>query len=124
MKNRVPDPHFARQLDLCPLCQIRKAFVLKVENMNEEIEAILNDEVGLNETFACVGAAPEGTLKVFVLFLFNVIIFKGSNSATEIVEDAFEVVPVWQREKIAEFYAKDLKLYDYKWSPRENKVEL
>ena len=66
MKNRVPDPHFARQLDLCPFCQIRKAFVLKVENMNEEIEAILNDEVGLNETFACVGAAPKGTLKVFV----------------------------------------------------------
>jgi len=59
-----------------------------------------------------------------VLFLFNVIIFKGSNSATEIVEDAFEVVPVWQREKIAEFYAKDLKLYDFKWSPRENKIEL
>jgi len=40
------------------------------------------------------------------------------------VEDAFEVVPVWQREQIAEFYAKDLKLYDYKWSPRENKIEL
>jgi len=44
MKNRVPDPHFARQLDLCPLCQLRQAFVLKVEDMNEEIEAILNDQ--------------------------------------------------------------------------------
>ena len=75
MKNKVPDPHFARQLDLCPFCQIRQAFVLKVENMNEEIEAILNDEVGLNETFDCVGAAPEGTLKVFVQFLFVAIFF-------------------------------------------------
>jgi len=56
--------------------------------------------------------------------LFIVTLKKGSNSATKMVEDAFEVVPVWQREQIAEFYAKDLKLYDYKWSPRENKIEL